>query len=50
MHEWVVCVGYLKDFSFGPIIFSTEVMGSFLKSIVGLQLYLQFNLLFGILN
>jgi len=50
MHEWVVCVGYLKNFSFSLVKFSMEFMGSFLKSIVGLQLYLQFNLLFGILN
>lgn len=39
MHEWVLCVGYLKEFSFGPAEFSAEFMGSFPKSIVGFQYF-----------
>lgn len=39
MHEWVVCAGYLKDFSFGLVEFSVEFMGSFPKSIVGLHYF-----------
>ena len=35
--EWVVFIGYLKEFSPGPIQFSNESMNTFPKSIVGSQ-------------
>ena len=30
---------YLEDFSFGPMEFSARFMGTFLKSIIGLQYF-----------
>ena len=35
--EWIVCSGYLKEFSPGPVQFSAECMGIFPKSAVGWQ-------------
>jgi hypothetical protein len=37
--EWVVCAGYLKEFSPGPVQFSAEFMGTFPKSTVGSQYF-----------
>ena len=35
--KWIICVGYLKEFSLGPIQFNTEFVGTFPKSTVGSQ-------------
>ena len=37
--EWVVCAGYLKEFSPGPVQFSAEFMGTFPKSTMGSQYF-----------
>lgn len=36
---WFVCVGYLKEFSLGPVQFSAKFMDTFSKSIVGSQYF-----------
>ena len=37
MPDWVVCVRYLKDVSFGPMEFNAKFMGIVPESIVGFQ-------------
>ena len=39
LHEWVVCVGFLKEFSLGHIHLIVEFMGTFPKSTMGLQYF-----------
>ena len=39
MLGWVVCVRYLKDFSFGSVQSRAKFVGTFPKSIVGLQYF-----------
>ena len=37
--EWVICAGYLKEFSPGLVQFSAEFMNTFPKSTVGSQYF-----------
>ena len=39
MPEWVVCVGYFKEFTFGIVQFSVKFMGTFSKSTLKLQYF-----------
>ena len=39
LQKWVVSVGYLKEFSLGPVQFSAEFMSTFPKSTVGPQYF-----------
>lgn len=35
MLQWVVCVGYLRDFRFGPVGFSADFKGASLNPMFG---------------
>lgn len=39
LFEWVVSAEYLKDFSLGPVEYTTKFMGMFSKFIVGVQYF-----------